>query len=324
MQFFLVNAAGVPLAQATAQVRCGATARTVDHGFPGGSYFPLQVGNTWVYRFNNRQITNDYVVWTITGTEVHNGLTYYVVSDTYPGNGSVEMKLRGDNNGVIWMLTDSSEQVYLDPKAPPSKSSFVGLLRTYDDAVIIGSIVGLESKGVVLARGIGVVNTTSSLRTGSSGGFDGGMDLIEARIDNVVIGQPASKLSLSIENPILDLTNRLAPNCKIPCYFAACGIAGADLAETYRPCAQTRIESSYIGAHSVQLQFFNPSGSLQYETTAQVGAGGGVEYLRLPLYTNKQNTTEPVNLAAGIYRLAARMMVGGVEVGQDSITVVIN
>src|SRR5215831_17502494 len=95
MQFFLVSS-GAVVAQVTAQVRCGATPRTVDQGLANGSFFPLKVGNTWIYRYNNRLITNDYVVRTITGTETHNGLTYYVVTNTYPGDPSVLLKLRGD------------------------------------------------------------------------------------------------------------------------------------------------------------------------------------------------------------------------------------
>jgi hypothetical protein len=322
MQFFLISGSTV-LAQVTAQVRCGATPRTVDTGLADGSYFPLQVGNTWIYRYNNRLITNDYVVQTITGAEMHNGLTYYVVTDTYPGP-SVVAKLRGDNNGVIYAFTGSGEQVYIDPNNTKSAGRYTGLLGTFDNSIVFNSIQGLESISTTYVAGIGMVSTTSSLMTGSSGGFDGGLDLIEARIDGVVLAQPSARLSLSIQNPVLDLTNQLAPNCKVPCYFAACGIAGADDPNTYRPCAQTRIESSYSGPHSVQLQFFTPSGSLQYQTTAQVGADGGVEYLRLPLYTNQANTNTPVNLPPGTYRLAARLLVQGVELGQDSLTVVIN
>jgi hypothetical protein len=70
LQFFLVDQSGIVEATATAKVRCGGSARTIETGLAGGSYVPLQVGNTWVYRVNNRQITNDYLVRTIAGTQI--------------------------------------------------------------------------------------------------------------------------------------------------------------------------------------------------------------------------------------------------------------
>ncbi len=75
LQFYLVNQAGGVEAQATASVRCGATARTIDTGLAQGSYFPLSAGNTWVYRVNTRQVTSDYMVRAITGTQTVDGVT---------------------------------------------------------------------------------------------------------------------------------------------------------------------------------------------------------------------------------------------------------
>jgi hypothetical protein len=322
MQFFLVNQSGITEATATARVRCGGSAKTIDQGLGGGSYFPLQVGNTWVYRYNTRFITNDYIVRSVTGTEVINGQTYYDLTDTTSASSTVVLRLRGDNNGVIHALTGSGEVVYVDPTVATGHTSYLSLVGKFDDAITTGSFQGLMSNSSIFARGVGLVSSQNRLETGSSGGFTDGLELIEARIDNVIFSLPASRLKLAIENPDLDVGNHKAPNCTVPCYFVACYLApGSDPPDTYRPCVQTRIESSYGQAHSVQLQFFNPSGTMVYDTSLDMGAQGGVHYFRLPLYT----ATGPIGpftiLPAGLYKLAARMSVGGVEVGVDSLTV---
>jgi hypothetical protein len=177
----------------------------------------------------------------------------------------------------------------------------------------------------VFVRGVGLASEQSNLNAGSSGGFFQSLTLVEARLDGVVLAQPAARLSLAIENPVLDVTNQKAPNCTVPCYFVACGLLpGADPPGTYRPCAETRVETSYGVGHSVQLQLFDPAGTLVNSTTADVSSAGGLEYISLPLYTTP-DTTPPSSkltvLAPGLYRLAARLLVAGVEVGVDSLTV---
>jgi hypothetical protein len=321
MQFFLVNQSGIAEAVVTAKVRCGSSARTIETGLAGGSYVPLQVGNTWVYRVNNRAITNDYVVRTITGTQIVNGLTYYVVTQTYPGPAAVVMMLRGDDNGVTWQLNGSTEQVYLDPNSIPRRERFSGLIGTFDDALTTMSL-GFTSDTSIFVRGVGLVSVQTILNAGSSGGFFQSLDLVEARLDGVVLALPAARLSLAIENPNLDVSNQKAPNCTVPCYFVACGLVpGADRGGTYRPCAETRVESSYGADHSVQLQLFNPSGTLVYDQTADVSASGGLEYFRLPLYTAVPQSSAFTVLPPGVYRLTARMLVAGVEISVDSLTV---
>jgi hypothetical protein len=271
---------------------------------------------------NDRILTNTYVVRTITGTQIVNGLTYYVVTQTYPGPPSVVMMLRGDDNGVTWQLNGSTEQVYLDPSTIPGRGKFVGLIGAFDDSLTVNAFQAQTSNSSVFVRGVGLVSMQTQLIAGSSGGFAQSLDLVEARLDGVVLALPAAHLALAIENPNLDVTNQKAPNCTVPCYFAACGITpGADPAGTYRPCAETRIESSYGVDHSVQLQLFNPSGTLMYDQTADVNASGGVEYFRLPLYTSMPQSSVFTVLSPGLYRLAARMLIGGVEVGVESLTV---
>ena len=43
----------------------------------------------------------------------------------------------------------------------------------------------------------------------------------------------------------LDVTGKNVTNCAIPCYFAACGLAGpVDPPGTYKPCARARVASA--------------------------------------------------------------------------------
>ena len=321
LQFFLVDQSGIVEAMVTAKVRCGGSASTIETGLAGGSYVPLQVGNTWVYRVNNRQITNDYLVRSITGTQIVNGQTYYVLKQTYPGPEAVVTMLRGDDAGVIYQLNGSTESVYLDASSIPGRAPFTGLIGTFPDSLSLTTSAGITLSTTTFVRGVGLASMQTNLLSGSSGGFTNGLDLVEARLDGVVLALPASRLTLAIDNPELDLTNQKAPNCAVPCYFVACGIAGADPAGAYRPCVETRVETSYGQAHSVQLQLFNPSGGLVYNTTADVDASGGLEYFRLPLYTSAAQSASFTLLPPGVYKLAARMLVAGVEIGVDSLTI---
>jgi hypothetical protein len=57
-----------------------------------------------------------------------------------------------------------------------------------------------------------------------------------------------------------------------------------------------------------------------YNTTADVGASGGLEYFRLPLYTSPAHSSSFTLLPPGVYKLS-RMLVAGVEIEVDSLTI---
>ncbi len=246
------------------------------------------------------------------------------MTDQYSGADPVTTLVRGDNTGVIHALVNGVDQVYLDPSTAGPAGTFSGILGTFQNSITVyQNISGLLTNTTTFSRGVGMVSLQQTMLSGSSGGFTLGLDLVEARVDGVTISQPAAKLLVSIATPDLDLTNQKAPNCAIPVYCAACGIAGADPSGTYRPCVQTRIESSWIAPHSLQLQFFNPAGTLIYDTTVDVAGSGALRYFRLPLYTAQAPIGPFQVLPTGIYKVVARMMASGVEVGVDSMTVVL-
>jgi hypothetical protein len=331
LQFFLVNQAGIVEATATAHVSCGGTPQTLDQGLQGGSYFPLQIGNTWVYRYNDRSITGSFLTRSITGTEVINGLTYYVMTEAFGAAGpNVAGKFRGDDNGVTWMMTNSGEQVYLDPRAPgPSgglqATSYSGALGTFTDAVTTsGLISGIELDRSIFVRGIGLANLQAQLETGSSGGFAEGLDLVEVRLNGVRLSLPSASLNLSIETTDLDLTDQKVANCALPCYFVACGLGAPapDPGGTYRPCAQIRLETSATSADSVQLQLLDSTGSAVFSATGLTGAGGGsFDYVRLPLYTSQTGSNSFTLLPAGNYQLVGRALAAGSVTASSAITV---
>ncbi len=114
---------------------------------------------------------------------------------------------------------------------------------------------------------------------------------------------PAPTLSLSAQSTDLDLANKLAPNCAIPCYFVACNIAGADPTGFYRPCTQVRVDSSAApSGATVSVQLTDPSGTSVFSAQAV----NGTDYIRLPLYTNNTASTLVV-LPPGDYKLQATM-----------------
>ena len=301
LQFFLVDQSGVVEAAATAHVSCGGTAQTLDQGLTGGSYFPLQVGNTWVYRYNNREVTASYVIWTITGTEVINGMTY----DERSSGRVIVGRYRGDDTGVIHTLTASGDHVYLDPTASAAQAtSYSGPLGTFPGALGIASNTNsLESDQSVFVRGFGLANLQAQMLSGSSGGFLDSMDLVEARLNGVRLSVPNASVSLGIESTDLDLTDQTAPNCPLPCYYVACGIGGPppDPPGTYRPCVEIRLETTALQtANTVQVQFLDSTGAVIYSTAASwtIRAANSFDYIRVPLYTIPASTTPSKRLHA--------------------------
>jgi hypothetical protein len=321
LAFYLVDQTGQVEASAMAQVKCGSAPPTVDQGLAGGSYFPLAVGNTWVYKYNNRIITSDYVVESITGQQAAGGQIYYVLTLTSPGPATTLALLRADASGVIYQYTTSGEQVYLDPKAA-SATNYVSPLGLFNDAImppaqLLGGIIRTTS---IYARGIGLVNSQSFMETGSSGGFTDGMDLVDVQVDGFHLSVPAPKIALSIENTTLDLTNLLVPNCALPCYFVACGFVGSvDPAGTYRPCAQARIETSGAAAgYAVLVQLLDSTGKAVFQSSTQPAFPTNLDYVRVPMYTGQTPFTL---LPPGNYTLVGNMTLGGTTLASASIGV---
>jgi hypothetical protein len=325
LPFYLIDQAGNIEASATAQVSCGSTPRTIDQGLSGGSYFPLAFGNTWVYKYNSRLVTASYITRSITGTQTIAGQNYFVLTETSGSPPFTVALLRAASDGVIWQNTSSGDVVYLDPNASGSqKTAYSGPLGAFTDAITTTAVqFSLVKTTSIFVRGLGFANSQSTMLTGSSGGFTDGLDLVDVRIDGVHLVVPAPKISLSIENATFDLTNKLAPNCAVPCYFAACGLApSADPPGTYRPCVQARIDTNTaLNGYTVLVQLLDPKGTAVFQNFIQVGTTSSLNYVRLPLYTAVSTTTQFTLLPPGDYTLAGNILNASVPQATSSITI---
>lgn len=330
MTFYLVDKIGTVEASATAHLSCGGTPRTIDRGLSGGSYFPLAVGNTWIYKYKSRFVTADYVVRSISDTQIIGGQTYYVLTQTpsYPSatppstDAILLALLRVDANGVVYQHTNGADQVYFDPSAA-KPVGYAGPLGSFNDSLQI-SPTAFSLSTSTYARGIGLVSAQSILPGGSSGGFSDGFELIDVRVDGVHISVPAPKIGLSIENPDLDLTDQLVPNCAVPCYYAACGIGSPfDPSGVYRPCAQARIDaSSSAPGYTVLLQLLDSTGTPVFESSSPIVTAESLTYIRVPLYTNTGGYNPPFNLfPAGAYKLVGSIVNGSITQATSSIMV---
>jgi hypothetical protein len=175
-----------------------------------------------------------------------------------------------------------------------------------------------------MARGIGLVNYTSNILAGSSGGFNTSLNLVYAKIDgHVVFGSPVLSLELGTEGSSFDVTNKIAPNCAVPCYFVACGLVpGADATGTYKPCFQARVRLRQLGSdlQSCDLDLLDGSGSVAYHRalTGTMDAESTL-FAQVPLYAPALSGIATIPLPTGNYQLRVqtpdgRMAVAPIQV----------
>jgi hypothetical protein len=296
-----------------------------------GTYFPLDVGDRWVYREDTRFSTATYQTWRVDRTAASNGNTYAVMAIEGPGTFYWESWFRTDDSGKIYLLTGMGDVLFFDPAAlrpnaaelqltgPGSPVSFAGW-GTFPDAVhYVNQIDILDYETGILARGIGLLTSTETVEAGSSGGPELIRTLVEAHLaGGIDFPATESSLDLSIESTLLDVGNKKVTNCAVPCYFAACGLApGADPPNTYKPCARARVALKNWPAgqsRSVTLQLVAPGGTLAFASTlAMDSTADSVTYLQVPLYSAPNQPFAP-----GSYQLQASTADGA---AQSSLTV---
>lgn len=293
MRFFLVNTAGRVEASATANTRCGLKTSLL----PSESYLPLAVGNLWVYRYNDRSVTSLYVTRQIQRTEELGNKTYFVLeSDPLPAQ-----RLRADADGKVYRFTGTvqapREEAYLDP-ASIAPASYSGPLGDFPEAVSQRVVEVLGRQDNIFVRGLGLVQSVSTMTTGSSGGFVSGLSLVEARLNGLQIAIPANRLSLSLESNLLDVSGRTAPSCNVPSYCIACVPSVA-----YKPCMQARLEGFSNSGYTVELELTNQAGQTVYRSNPIPGEPGLLlRYVQVPL-----DSASNVFLPPGTYSLTAKL-----------------
>lgn len=294
----------------------GAQSTAVLAGLSTGSYFPLDVGDRWVYRVDSRAQTAGYETWRVDRTQALNGNTYSVIAIEGPGF-YYEAYYRADSSGRVYVANATGEQLFLDPTGASSNAvlqiisqggAAQSSLGAFPNSLTYANNMpgGLIQELGTLAQGVGLLTSTANMLTGSSGGPVEIRTLVEAEVAGGITFPallPAVELGMNLT---LDVSNMKVTNCAIPCYFVACYIGGADPVGTYKPCAQARVGLANwpaAASRSVVLQFLSPSGAALFNSTLTMDASptGSVTFIQVPLYSAPN-----VPFPAGTYQLVAK------------------
>jgi hypothetical protein len=294
------------------------------------SYFPLEVGDHWVYRTDSRLSTGTYQTWRIDRTETFNGNQYFTMSIYGPSGLLGESRFRTDDQGRILILTSDGDQLFLDPhpNGQPGElhpgalgGSYKTAVGTFTDTLTYTNPQGLIFESGMLARGVGLLWSTNDMLTGSSGGFTDGRVLVEAVVGGGTIRYTATAgFHLGMESLTLDVSGKNVTNCILPCYFAACGLGGPqpDPPGTYKPCTRARVSLENWPAdasHTVHVSFVASDGTVLSDQhyTLPAAPGDVVDTVQVPLYSAPNQPYPP-----GVYQLTAATEDGS---GQSSVRV---
>jgi hypothetical protein len=307
MVFVLLNVSGLEVARATAAVDCGAGIST--------GYFPLNIGDEWTYRLSNRSVTSAYQTFRVVDTERFNGFTWFAVS----AGGEPDFYRTATDGKVYKRTALTSEELWFDSNLPVDPNavlqitsrgtSFTTPSGMFPDTIGFQTTIGgLNRQTGAFARGIGLIARTSTLLSGSSGGFLEGLDLVRAVIaGNLVFNSRAVSLELGVEKRDLFIVPGNITNCAVPCFNASCGLGGSnpDPPGTFKPCLQTRIQVRGVTGGQVDLELFSPQGlSLRTDTSnfsTLPGISEATVFRQLPLYTQPN-----IPVPAGSYQLKAK------------------
>lgn len=329
--FSLTDSTGHELARASANVRCAPTPLTT------GSYFPLSVGNEWVYQALSRNSGPYYFDRRVTGVRTVAGVLWYVVGSTSAFNGLVtpvsEELYRQDDQGRIHRLNQNTsvDEIFIDPTGGAATIIIVNKgqplltpLGMFPDSLAYTINGGLDGETGNYVRGVGLNHSTANLLTGSSGGFTQSYDLIYARISGQRYSLQQPALDISAEATDLYVTAKYVTNCALPCYFAACGLGGSqpDPPGTYKPCFQARVRLSgpftFTTGQSVTMSLVDSTGKVIDTQSATVVPDPTAEELvfarQLILYSAPN-----VPIPAGAYKLQVKLTANGTEAASSTL-----
>ena len=94
-----------------------------------GTYFPLDVGDRWVYREDIKFVTATYQTWRVDRTETANGNTYSVIAIEGPYGFYAESWFRADSSGRVYLLTGTGDTLFMDPTLVAPNSGQVAVDR---------------------------------------------------------------------------------------------------------------------------------------------------------------------------------------------------
>ena len=249
-----------------------------------GSYFPLDVGDRWVYRIDDRLVTGSYQTWRVDRTDTANGYTYSVIAIEGPGAIYAESWFRADVAGNVYLRSGASDLLFLDPSGHSASATLqitgtgasTSSLGAFPDTLTYRNPVNsLNLETGILVRGLGVLASNTQMLSGSSGGTTQIRTLVEATVAGAIhFPAPSPAVKLGLESITLNVSGQKVTNCAVPCYFVACYITpGADPPGTYKPCAQARVELAHWpegASRVVRLQFRLMRPRLRYGGAAAI------------------------------------------------------
>jgi len=296
-------------------------------------YFPLQVGNQWVYRSVYFQ---GFDTVGVSGTRIVNGTNYSVVlQNSDPATATL---YRNDGAGKIYRLDPVKQQETLawDFTVPASSpvlggppytiataGHYSGPLGTFDTAFSIGQLSSLSGSTDTFLPYIGKVASTSFLQGGSASLVPPLVEnLIYARIGNILAVTTRDwGFGITLDRPVYQLQFGQTDDCQGVAFPGWTAVPNA-----YSPCALVRLTLRLFGNDPLHLSF--PTQQL-YELELRDAAGnlvwrlsdnktfstaprdlvvgsGEVNFVELiPLY--RGGTFPPSLLAPGSYRLTATL-----------------
>ena len=307
---------------------------------PLPDYFPLQVGNQWVY-------TRGVSVSAACTVQI-GGVTYTVLEYRYGSRVGTTELVRSDGAGKIYQYDPKSQQEFLlydftQPVSNPSSNDqsytistaghYSGPLGSFDDAFIIGQRNLFDATTTTFLPYIGMVSSSVANTAGSAALVAPFVsDLFYARLaDITVISSQEWGLGLALDQPVYSIR---------PGQVASCGLATSPGPTPFDPCARVRISLRLKGSNPVRLSF--PTQQV-YDLKLSDAAGNSIWSLSqtttyaatpydLVLKPGELDFAEnvPLNvgqagmLAPGVYRVTATLldMPGGSASASVAFTVV--
>ncbi|MBL8211386.1 MAG: hypothetical protein JNK87_11770 [Bryobacterales bacterium] len=297
--FYLTDTSGKVLEAAVARLNCQELSPAVRESFVSNTYFPLQVGNRWVYRNDSRISTGHYLTREVVSAEEISGRTWFSIRT---GGSTTLTRYRVAEDGKILRLEAGGEMVVLDPDSAQPVPLAVTNVGAFTDGRFHTYDTLYETKGETFVRGVGLVRQWTAIRAGSNGGFSDGLELVEATVGGVHLPGPAATIAVGIERAKLPVSTRGVSNCAVPCYSPACFVPVADPPGTYKPCTFARLQTRNFPAGDIVVSLRNASGVTVFETKLRAPVDG-VTYTRIPFTEPVFRGNEP--LPPGRYQLAA-------------------
>jgi hypothetical protein len=191
-------------------------------------YFPLQVGNEWVYR-TEMAGNASFSSMRVTGKAEYNGREYAVVEGLGGRLGNFSALLRQDDNGVLWIRgADGVDQVYAAFATPEGGEYGTAIDSCTSKARVASRAIAVETPTGKHEGALQVVYTPNCADAGVTGdwylpwiglvrrestSFAGPrvMTLVYSRTGVTELSQPEASFGISVNQPVVRLERGVEP-----------------------------------------------------------------------------------------------------------------